>query len=336
MDSDSGYRVLSFLLEHGLSTEPVHYWVAHAFLGDSHAELATVIREHLRQGKPLDSYLMHELYMQFISADTFKKFTDIGKDMRSLLGDMIESVHEADRNTNGFRETLQENMTLLHQVANVTDIKLVATNLAEAVVTANANNARLKKNLEATEYEARALRNQLDIHRQEAIIDPLTGLYNRRGMQVEMEKMLAQDGTTGSAMLVIDIDHFKKVNDTYGHAAGDTVIRKMGETLRSLLPAEAIPARFGGEEFVVLLSNMTLEQAIDVAADIRANIERLRLVRRNDKSQVISFTVSVGVADKLQGDSMESLFERADFAMYKAKNAGRNRVESAAHTELRV
>lgn len=328
-ESDTGYKVLSFLLEHGLSTEPVHYWVAHAFISNSHNELTTIMREQLQQHKPMDSYFLHDLYMQYISADSFRKFTDIGNDMRALLEGVLDSVQEADRSTSGFKETLQENMTLLHQVNNVGDIKLVARNLAEAVVTANASNASLKKSLEATRTEARALRNQLDRHRQEAIVDPLTGLYNRRGMQVEMERVLKHNVASDYAMLVIDIDHFKKINDTYGHSAGDAVIRKMGDTLRSLLPANAIAARFGGEEFVVLLTETRLEHATNVATDIRLSIERLRLVRRNDKTKEISFTVSIGVADSLQSDNMESLFERADHAMYQAKNSGRNRVEIA-------
>jgi len=328
-ESDIGYKVMTFLFDKKLSTDPVHYWVAYVFLSNSHKKLTAAMRSHLQASKPLDTYFMYELHEQFISADTFRKFIGIGDDVRDLLGGLIESAHEADRNTTGLNQSLEENVALLHQVSNADDIKRVARNLADAVVTANARNTSLKKSLEATEQEARALRDQLERHRQEAIIDPLTGLYNRRGMQVEMDRVLMQGVEIDHAMLVIDIDHFKKINDSYGHAVGDAVIRKVGETLRDLLPVQAVPARFGGEEFVALLSNTPLAQAKAVAEEIRLGIERMRLVRRQDKSPLSSITVSVGVAQKEQGDTVDSLFNRADTALYKAKNAGRNRIESA-------
>jgi diguanylate cyclase len=327
---DMGYNVVKFLLDHGLSTDPLHYEVAYAFLNASHAKLTAAMQAKLQKNKSLDTHFMLQLHDQYMTAEAMSNFDKIGRDMRELLGELINEVKEAGLSTTGFSDALQENLSRLDEVTNSDGIKRVAMNLAEAVVKASTSNAGLMANLEATEQEAKLLREKLEQHRLESVIDPLTGLYNRRGLIAEIDKIFSPDTAADHSMLVIDIDHFKKINDSYGHSVGDAVLRKLAETLRTLLPKDAVSARYGGEEFVVLLFNTPLVQAKRIAEEIRLNIERLRIVRRRDNFTIEAFTVSVGVADKIKDDTAESLFERADFAMYKAKNAGRNRVETAS------
>ena len=326
IESDAGVEVLEFLRRHDLSSLPVHYWVVHEHLGGRNRELGAAIDDRLRSGSGLDAYFMQDVYEQFVSGETFRRFSGMGDEMRDLLGGLIDTLRQADQDAAGFQEALQDNIALLDGVHDTEGLKSVVRNLAGAAMSASESNQELKSNLAATQHEARALREQLEKHRRGSITDPLTGLFNRRGMEVEMGRAFEDAPEKSTAMLVLDIDHFKKINDAYGHTVGDVVIRKVAETLRGLLPSSAVPARFGGEEFVILLSDMLPEQAQLVGEHIRQTIERLRLVRRQDKLAIGAFTISVGVAIKSADDTLDALFMRAYKALYEAKSGGRNRV----------
>lgn len=148
----------------------------------------------------------------------------------------------------------------------------------------------------------------------EAATDPLTGLLNRRGF--DHQRAAAAPG----AVLVIDIDHFKAVNDRLGHAAGDNVLCAVAAVLRHLLRGEDIIGRLGGEEFVVLLPETDVEAALVIGERLRAGVEMR--VRAGDQP----VTISIGTAGPCEGDAAEDQVHRADMGAYAAKTAGRNRV----------
>ncbi|MCM8884475.1 MAG: GGDEF domain-containing protein [Candidatus Thiodiazotropha sp.] len=129
-------------------------------------------------------------------------------------------------------------------------------------------------------------------------------------------------------MLMLDIDHFKQFNDNFGHMIGDEVIRRVGLIMKDAVGGEAFPARFGGEEFTVLLPTTDINNALTVAESIHQSIGNMVLVKRSTKEKLPSISVSVGAASFHQGDSFETLLERADQALYQAKAEGRNRIVS--------
>ncbi|HEV8246594.1 MAG TPA: GGDEF domain-containing protein, partial [Polyangiaceae bacterium] len=163
----------------------------------------------------------------------------------------------------------------------------------------------------------------------EATVDGLTGLRNRRffdGMLSRLYERNRRDGTPLS-LLVIDVDHFKKFNDSYGHAAGDDVLKVVAKTLGSCLRPTDQPARYGGEEFVVLLPATKLEGATVAAERLRKAVERAAL--RSDGRDLPPVTVSIGVVELTDHPSASALFGAGDAALYSAKKNGRNRVERA-------
>ncbi|MBZ6075242.1 sensor domain-containing diguanylate cyclase [Microvirga puerhi] len=162
--------------------------------------------------------------------------------------------------------------------------------------------------------------------------DALSGLLNRRGFDILGEEAFAQFKQFDRllAVLIVDIDHFKRVNDTYGHAAGDEVIRAIGEALTRQLRSTDTVCRFGGEEFVVLLRDTSRESVQIIARQIRSAVERLRPVHHG---RTLSVTVSVGGALASDADrDIQDVFERADIGLYEAKSTGRNRVVIASVT----
>lgn len=162
--------------------------------------------------------------------------------------------------------------------------------------------------------------------------DPLTGLHNRAALERHLPRELAasQRGTRPLAMLVIDLDHFKRINDTLGHTAGDQVLRAVGECLLAATRRSDMIFRTGGEEFVVLLHVNRAEHGMEAAERIRSAFETCPSVL--EAAPGFRPTASIGLAIAEPEDTTRSLFDRADAAMYAAKNAGRNQVSAAAPT----
>lgn len=152
--------------------------------------------------------------------------------------------------------------------------------------------------------------------------DPLTKLLNRRGLEARLARRRAGCEAGRLAVLVCDLDHFKDINDTYGHLAGDGVLAAVAETIRTTIPEGATPGRIGGEEFVVLLEEVTAEEAFAAAEQLRLAIGGLRLLGPAPEAPV---TCSLGVAVLEPGEDLWAAFDRADRLLYAAKQAGRNR-----------
>jgi diguanylate cyclase (GGDEF)-like protein len=181
----------------------------------------------------------------------------------------------------------------------------------------------LTEELKSSLLVERGLRKELSIR---ADTDELTGVFNRRGVLVHLNSELARSRRFHSpvAVLMIDIDHFKRVNDTYGHAAGDTTIRTISTVVQMQLRETDVLGRVGGEEFLVILPALELEGALAVAERIRESVEISKI---DLPEQPIQITVSIGVGFWLHGDDADKLIARADSALYEAKHNGRNRIE---------
>jgi two-component system cell cycle response regulator len=186
--------------------------------------------------------------------------------------------------------------------------------------------ARVKTQVRKKRY-LDALRARLDQSMELAVTDQLTGLHNRRYMRVQLESFLKRSlmGGTPVSVLLCDIDHFKKVNDIHGHAAGDDVLREFGRRLRDNIRPTDLACRYGGEEFVVIMPDTS--QALATAAG-----DRLRQIIsdegfRINRGDELRVTMSGGVSTVLPDDTIDALLKRADDALYRAKSAGRNRVE---------
>jgi diguanylate cyclase (GGDEF)-like protein len=160
---------------------------------------------------------------------------------------------------------------------------------------------------------------------QQAMTDPLTGIYNR----LKIDEMLMKEISRSRrhkiplSLVMFDIDHFKTINDTFGHHIGDTVLQQLATHIAKHVRKHDYFARWGGEEFMILLTHNTLDTAVDFAENLRAEIEALRI------RGLQRITCSFGVAELMDGDDIFSLTKRTDDALYKAKASGRNRVEKA-------
>lgn len=175
---------------------------------------------------------------------------------------------------------------------------------------------------------ARSLNEQFEQEHEASHHDPLTGLHNRRGFMEAWEDAAHRSQRSGRPVSIIlaDLDHFKQVNDLRGHAAGDVALRSVARTLRASLRAQDVVARWGGEEFMLLLPDTDREGAIRVAESARAAIEAMRI---EEGASVFGVTLSLGVSEHARGRRAEETIAEADAALYRAKQQGRNRVVAA-------
>ena len=193
---------------------------------------------------------------------------------------------------------------------------------------AKAQVSSMSGRLQDLENETAELRSRIKQERNQAKVDPLTGIPNRLAYEERLEQEVARWKRFATPLVLVmwDIDLFKKVNDNFGHRAGDKVLRTIARTLESSIRETDFVARYGGEEFVQLMTGSSLEECLQVVEKIREAIKKTGFHFRN---QAITITASCGLAEFRDGDSVEQWFERADKALYKAKQEGRNRCELA-------
>ncbi|MGK9172467.1 GGDEF domain-containing protein [Yokenella regensburgei] len=157
-----------------------------------------------------------------------------------------------------------------------------------------------------------------------SMLDPLTGLYNRRGLQHKLDNLMALDDGT-RFVLLLDIDHFKAYNDHYGHMMGDQALIRVSAAIRDAVRSRDIVARFGGEEFMILLNSVDIERARAAAERIRQQVYDLDIPHMFNESVATNVTVSIGIAPLEDGDIEEAL-SKADKTLYEAKHQGRNNI----------
>jgi diguanylate cyclase len=198
------------------------------------------------------------------------------------------------------------------------------------------SNKRLEDDLVCTRYQLETQAQELDRTRHEARMDALSGIANRKAFDETLQYLLSNFHREQArfALLLLDVDHFKWINDTHGHAAGDLVVQNLANFLKGLVRTHDLVARFGGDEFVILFSQMEPEVAITVADHIRLAIARHNFDVGTNGERV-AITCSLGLATNDEGDTAETIFARADEALYRSKRGGRNQfqVESRDHTD---
>ncbi|MGG4131246.1 sensor domain-containing diguanylate cyclase [Paenibacillus illinoisensis] len=205
------------------------------------------------------------------------------------------------------------------------DILNTKTKLQELYQATHEANKELERLHEEYEVKQQALIKVNDQLETMASTDLLTGLKNRRFFQLKMLESLEGYHATQRefSLLVVDIDHFKSINDTYGHPVGDLVLGNLAGLLQSVSRSSDVVARYGGEEFVIILTDCTAEQAVITA-------ERYRTQVASADWGVYNITISIGAATVAEEDTDQSLFQKADMALYASKTGGRNRVTHAA------
>lgn len=255
-------------------------------------------------------------------------------DISERIAGRIKSVHEtiasAMASANVYSSSLEAAGGELGVGMSPENVRAMANRLLAESREMLSVNHQLKENLQASRLDMEALQADLEDLRHQSVLDPLTMIHNRKYLDEALREAVEQAQLYSSplSLLMIDIDHFKKFNDTWGHQTGDQVLRLVASTIKKQLGEDDILARFGGEEFIAILPGADLSAGLTVADRARVSLESKELLRRSTEERLGRITASFGVATCVPGDTPASLIERADQCLYAAKRAGRNRVVS--------
>ena len=317
---------------HGSGCEPTSYAVWYEYTKGANPALKQALDARMAAGGPLSAEETRDFYSRFIAARDDARAAQLHESLQRALAGLGSAVASAGHDASQFGHTLEGVGSRLNDPQDVDTLREVITTLAEETRRIQASNAQLGERLSATEQEFKQTKAELDAMRSEAQQDPLTGLKNRRGFQQSVDALLATrpQGWENCAVLMADLDHFKKINDTHGHLLGDRVLQSLGKILRDNTKGRDVAARFGGEEFVVLMPDTPAQGAMALAEQIRQVVARVRIRHRNDPEPIGGITLSLGVASYRAGETLEQWVHRADQALYQSKHQGRNRVTLAA------
>lgn len=294
------------------------------------AEMITGMRTNIEHEKgELERFLaqlterLHELERQLAGADSARAASIAsGRQLNTAVQDHVRSIETSVREAvdiDQLKHTIQARLDAIR-----THMETHRRAEEERNAQLEAQLKALNERLLSMEREAEKLHSRIAHEHRQALIDPLTGIYNRLAYDERIALEFARWKRTRAPLTLIlwDVDRFKYINDTYGHKAGDKVLKVIANLLTQQIRETDFVARYGGEEFVMLLADTGAEQAMHVAEKVRRSVETCGF---HYSGQAVSITISCGLADFQEGDTPEKVFEKADAALYRAKRAGRNK-----------
>jgi diguanylate cyclase len=324
--------VLGQLGHHEAACNPTTFAVWYEHVSGTNPRLSADLETCLRTEPRLGDGTVERLYRDHIATIDEAAAERVREDFSRVMKDLSQSAARTGDSASAFGERL----TRLNRSLQDADAPVLASQMAETLastVQMKSSVDALNQQVQASHREIEALRTELERTREDAVRCPLTKVLNRKGFDQRLRAMLDLQQTPALAcsLVMIDIDHFKQVNDNFGHLLGDRVLAALGEVLR--ISVEALPgvsvARYGGEEFAVVMPGHTVEQAAALAESVRLSVKKMKIRQRTGDKVLGAISVSAGVAVLQPGDDDSALIARADAALYRSKDGGRDRVTVA-------
>lgn len=313
-----------------LPVNPVNYAIGYDYVAGNNRPLREAIIQLEKSNQPLTPELCVRYYKEFILDEAAKKFERVGRSLQNLVSNTLDDVTKTQHQASSATATLEQQAEILSKTEPQQIAEVLSKVLEESRNLAASGN-ELKSSLQATNDEIYQLRAELEMMKEAAFTDALTGLLNRRAFDMKIQQVVENSPPATTFLMLLDLDHFKKVNDQYGHLTGDKVLRFTARIIKQHLPQGQVAARYGGEEMAILLTDVQRGTVLEIAEQIRDSLARSRLQRRDNQKTIGQVTISIGVAGMRDNDTIDILIERADQALYNAKEQGRNRVIDDQH-----
>ncbi len=301
------------------------------YVGHKQSPLAAEIDRLIAAGEPFTESIGEALAAQFLP-DTRRNgdILDAGDALSRELSTVSSAIESAQKTAEIYGQQL-ETASNTFDNGDAAKVKAMVDTLTTATRIVQKENQSLETQLMETNFELIRLRESLEQVRRDAMTDGLTNLANRKSFDEALDAACAEADKAGEPLClgIIDIDHFKGFNDTWGHQIGDQVLRYVASVIGKAGAAPRMAARYGGEEFAVIFPAESVEVATTILEEIREEVSSRSLKRRSTNEDLGAMTVSSGVAERAPGEPAANLVERADAALYASKHAGRNRTTAA-------
>jgi diguanylate cyclase len=325
-----GEKAIEQIKAYRTSAYPRMYELWYTFVTGHNASLNRALNTVLDRGTGISDHEIEEIYDNYLSPLRFSDRIDqVGSRLMGEIDHVMDMVETAMGQTSEYGDELKEAVQKLSASAETREkFRLVVERLMRLAHEMEMSNKVLADRLRDSRREIKTLQEDLVAVRTESLTDPLTSLSNRKAFDAALAFAVktAQQSDEPLTLLITDIDHFKRFNDSYGHLTGDQVLRLVALAVKQNVKGADLAARFGGEEFAVVLPDTPLRSGLTVAEHIRRAVMSKELVKRSTGENLGRITISIGVAAYHRGESAAALIERADACLYAAKRGGRNRV----------
>jgi diguanylate cyclase len=326
-------RANRVMVQHGVPPTPDNFSVWYYYAMGGSLTLKKTIDILIANKRKFDSAINRDLYVTYVNPHSSTS-GDFPEQLRGVIESAKDFLATAISDNRTQMETLDD---VSSQCKPTADPRPIIEMLVKELSHATTRSSALEANFLQTTKDLDEIKDSLKQAEQHSNTDALTGLANRRSLEAFLRsaQITAMEAGTPLSILMIDIDHFKKFNDSYGHQVGDQVLRLVGRVLQESVRECDLAARYGGEELMAILPGAPLDACTGAAERIRRRIAEARLTRRATGEEISSVTISIGVAQFRMGETADSMIERCDRALYKAKRQGRNQtVRECAEEEI--
>lgn len=325
-------KAMDEMERHNVWPTPLNFELWTHFVAAPESELGREIARIISAGEPFTDNLSDELAAHYLpKAKLNDQIRDAGDALSKELASVSDAINTAKKSSEAYGRTLATAGKALEVAENPVALKATVETLTAATRRMTHENQALEKRLTESTEEVTRLREHLEQVRRDATTDGLTSLANRKAFDDELERACADADEKGEALTLalLDIDHFKRFNDTWGHQTGDQVLRFVASVIGRTGAPPRFTARFGGEEFAVIFPRERAVAAYAALEDIRNEVSSRMLKRRSTNEDLGQITVSAGFAERKPGEGAHAILERADEALYASKRSGRNRTTRA-------
>jgi len=319
---------LPLMSEHNIPVTPKNYSVWYKYVSGIDSELRKTMDTMLDKGETFSEETNESLYEHFCAEKDENHLKDLRDDLQQVLATILKEVTELTGQTEKYESFISGSAKILSDNPSPGEVKNIVKTIIDETKTLGSYGKTVQTKLVETTDVLETLKRDFELVKTEALVDFLTGIPNRKAFDQALTEWIteATSDTESLSLLLIDIDHFKRFNDEYGHLIGDYVLKFVVKKIRELVKGRDFLARFGGEEFAVILPRTPLIGAQTVAENIRSYFAQAKLKEIATFKSLGKISVSIGIACYRVGESPETFISRSDQALYCAKNAGRNRV----------
>lgn len=319
---------LNYIAKYNLPANPVNYTVWYEYVAGKNMKLKKAIDASLDAAKPISAGNVETLYQKYVADGDRIVISKLLTKIALMLKDITGHVLETEGDLAGHGKNLSELANQISEVHDYNEVKDIVDQMIVETKELVDSGKRLQTRMKISSDDLRQLQQDLEKSQQEAQTDALTSLLNKRGFEkrFELERIRAKQNETPFSLIMVDIDHFKKVNDTFGHLVGDSLLKSIAAMLKSQLRKNDIASRYGGEEFLILLPETGIDGAKAAGQKIRDILASKEWKLKETGETMGKITVSMGIALYKLNEPEEVLIKRVDDALYIAKNKGRNMI----------
>ncbi|AGH96898.1 GGDEF domain-containing protein [Micavibrio aeruginosavorus] len=325
-------KAMTRILDEGLAPSPDIYELWYVYYAGISPEVTRALDILVSNRQKITEDRCRDLHTRFLSdARNEEMIRRAGDQVKATIKNVTGAVRDVKNATTSYSGTLEDVSRKMGSAKTVDEMRSLVTNVMGDTQKMLEHNHKLEHELEQSSTLMEELQRDLEQVRKEAMTDGLTGLANRKAFDAALDRVSSdmQSEQGSFTLLMVDIDHFKSFNDNYGHQVGDQVLRLVARTLIEGVKGKDIAARYGGEEFAIILPDTNLTAGVAVGNNLRKAVATKDVINRTTGEKLGRITMSVGVAEYINGENMTDLIERADAALYTAKHNGRNQVAAA-------